>query len=70
MPDLIDREPDHVRIETDLAYSSSGSPYPGLDDRFKNNWEQDSVVLSIFQKLEIGHFTSIPMMVQSCGLTE
>ena len=38
MPDLIDREPDHVRVETDLAYSSSGSPYPGLDDRFKNNW--------------------------------
>ena len=29
MPDLIDREPDHVRIETDLAYSSS-NPYPGL----------------------------------------
>ena len=38
MPDLIDRIPDHVRIESDLAYSSSGSPYPGLDDRFKNNW--------------------------------
>ncbi len=38
MPDLIDREPDHVRIETDLAYSSSGNPYPGLDDRFKNDW--------------------------------
>ena len=27
-----------MRIESDLAYSSSGSPYPGLDDRFKNNW--------------------------------
>ena len=38
MPDLIDRVPDHVRIESDLAYSSSGSPYPGLDDRFKHNW--------------------------------
>ena len=38
MPDLIDREPDHVRVESDLAYSSSGNPYPGLDDRFKNNW--------------------------------
>ena len=38
MPDLIDRVPDHTRIESDLAYSSSGSPYPGLDDRFKNNW--------------------------------
>jgi uncharacterized protein (TIGR03790 family) len=38
MPDLIDRIPDHVRIESDLAYSSSGNPYPGLDDRFKHNW--------------------------------
>ena len=38
MPDLIDRTPDHVRIENDLAYSSSNNPYPGLDDRFKHNW--------------------------------
>ena len=38
MPDLIDRTPDHVRIESDLAYSSTGNPYPGLDDRFKHNW--------------------------------
>ena len=38
MPDLIDRVPDHVRVENSLAYSSSGNPYPGLDDRFKNNW--------------------------------
>ena len=38
MPDLIDRVPDHTRLESDLAYSSSGSPYPGLDDRFKNDW--------------------------------
>ena len=38
MPDLIDRVPDHSRLESDLAYSSSGNPYPGLDDRFKNNW--------------------------------
>ena len=38
MPDLIDRIPDHVRIESDLAYSSSGNPYSGLDDRFKHNW--------------------------------
>ena len=38
MPTLIDRTPDHVRLESDLAYSSSGSPYPGLDDRFKHNW--------------------------------
>ena len=38
MPDLIDRTPDHVRLESELAYSSSGNPYPGLDDRFKNNW--------------------------------
>jgi uncharacterized protein (TIGR03790 family) len=38
MPDLIDRVPDHVRIENNLAYTSSGNPYPGLDDRFKHNW--------------------------------
>ena len=38
MPDLIDRVPDHSRLESSLAYSSSGNPYPGLDDRFKNNW--------------------------------
>jgi len=38
MPDLIDRVPDHVRIDANLAYSSSGNPYPGLDDRFKHNW--------------------------------
>jgi len=38
MPDLIDRVPDHIRVENSLAYSSSGSPYPGLDNRFKHNW--------------------------------
>lgn len=38
MPDLIDRIPDHIRVESSLAYSSSGNAYPGLDDRFKNNW--------------------------------
>ena len=38
MPTLIDRTPDHIRLESDLAYSSSGNAYPGLDDRFKNNW--------------------------------
>ncbi len=38
MPDLIDRVPDHIRIETSLAYSSSSNPYSGLDDRFKHNW--------------------------------
>ena len=38
MPDLIDRIPDHTRVESTLAYSSSGNAYPGLDDRFKNNW--------------------------------
>ncbi|MBK30257.1 MAG: hypothetical protein CMB49_06075 [Euryarchaeota archaeon] len=38
MPDLIDRIPDHARIESSLAYSSSYNAYPGLDDRFKNNW--------------------------------
>lgn len=38
MPSLIDRTPDHVRLETSLQYSSSSQAYPGLDDRFKNNW--------------------------------
>ena len=38
MPVLIDREPDHARVEADLDYGSSGQPYPGLDDRFKHNW--------------------------------
>ena len=26
MPDLIDRVPDHTRLESTLAYSSSGNP--------------------------------------------
>jgi uncharacterized protein (TIGR03790 family) len=38
MPVLIDRDPDHARVEADLDYGSSGQPYPGLDDRFKHNW--------------------------------
>jgi uncharacterized protein (TIGR03790 family) len=38
MPDLIDRVPDHIRTETSLAYSSSGNPYVGLDERFNTNW--------------------------------
>ena len=38
MPTLIDRAPDHARVESDLDYGSSGQPYPGLDDRFKHNW--------------------------------
>ena len=38
MPLLIDRFPDHVRIESNLQYGSSSQAYPGLDDRFKNNW--------------------------------
>ena len=38
MPSLIDRVPDHVRIEPSLQYSSSSQAYPGLDDRFKNDW--------------------------------
>lgn len=38
MPVLIDREPDHARVEADLDYGSSGQPYPGLDDRFKHDW--------------------------------
>ncbi|HIA40234.1 MAG TPA: hypothetical protein EYN88_05080 [Candidatus Poseidoniales archaeon] len=38
MPLLIDRVPDHVRLESDLQYSSSSQAYSGLDDRFKNDW--------------------------------
>lgn len=38
MPTLIDRVPDHVRLENSLQYSSSSQAYPGLDDRFKNDW--------------------------------
>ena len=38
MPSLIDRVPEHTRIETSLQYSAMYSAYPGLDDRFKNNW--------------------------------
>ncbi len=38
MPSLIDRAPEHTRIESSLQYNSMYSAYPGLDDRFKNNW--------------------------------
>jgi len=38
MPLLIDRVPDHVRLESSLQYTSSSQAYPGLDNRFKNNW--------------------------------
>lgn len=38
MPLLIDRVPDHTRIESNLQYSSSSQAYPGLDNRFKNDW--------------------------------
>ncbi|MDP6235544.1 MAG: TIGR03790 family protein, partial [Candidatus Poseidoniaceae archaeon] len=38
MPSLIDRVPDHVRLENSLQYSSSSQAYTGLDDRFKNDW--------------------------------
>tara|TARA_Y100000766_G_scaffold264070_1_gene256618 strand:+ start:38756 stop:44014 length:5259 start_codon:yes stop_codon:yes gene_type:complete len=38
MPSLIDRTPDHVRLEPSLQYSSSSQAYPGLDNRFKNDW--------------------------------
>ena len=38
MPSLIDRVPDHVRLESSLQYNSMYPAYPGLDDRFKNNW--------------------------------
>ena len=38
MPTLIDRVPDHVRLESSLQYSSSYQAYPGLDDRFKDDW--------------------------------
>ena len=38
MPSLIDRVPEHTRIEASLQYNSMYAAYPGLDDRFKNNW--------------------------------
>ena len=38
MPSLIDRTPEHTRIESSLQYNSMNSAYPGLDDRFRNNW--------------------------------
>ena len=38
MPSLIDRTPEHTRIESSLQYNSMYAAYPGLDDRFKNNW--------------------------------
>jgi hypothetical protein len=38
MPSLIDRTPDHVRIEPHLSHGSSNNPYSGLDNRFKNDW--------------------------------
>ena len=38
MPTLIDRTPDHVRIEPHLSHGSSNNPYSGLDDRFKQDW--------------------------------
>ncbi len=38
MPSLIDRTPEHTRIESSLQYNSMNSAYPGLDNRFKNNW--------------------------------
>ena len=38
MPSLIDRVPDHTRIETKLDFPSRNSAYPGLDNRFKNDW--------------------------------
>lgn len=38
MPSLIDRTPDHTRIESQLAYTSMNNAYPGLDNRFKNDW--------------------------------
>ena len=38
MPTLIDRVPDHVRLESSLQNAASSQAYPGLDDRFKNDW--------------------------------
>lgn len=38
MPALIDRTPDHVRVEPQLNRGSSNNAYPGLDDRFKQDW--------------------------------
>ena len=38
MPTLIDRVPDHVRLESSFQNSASYQAYPGLDNRFKNDW--------------------------------
>lgn len=38
MPSLIDRVPDHTRIESQLDYTSRYSAYPGLDNRFQSDW--------------------------------
>ena len=38
MPTLIDRVPDHVRLESSFQNPSSSQAYPGLDNRFQNDW--------------------------------
>ena len=38
MPLLIDRVPDHTRIESAFGFTSSYGAYPGLDNRFSEDW--------------------------------
>lgn len=38
MPSLIERHPDRVQIEPHLNHGASYNAYPGLDDRFKQDW--------------------------------
>ncbi len=38
MPDLTTREPNAIRVEPTLDWTSRGSAYPGLDARFNTHW--------------------------------
>ncbi|MDG1537379.1 MAG: TIGR03790 family protein, partial [Candidatus Poseidoniaceae archaeon] len=38
MPSLIDRVPDHTRIESSFDFTSSYGAYTGLDNRFSEDW--------------------------------
>ena len=67
MPLLIDRTPDHVRIEPHLSHGSSNNPYSGLDNRFKKIGAHGLADSSTSQTAETGPFTSTQMTVQNCG---
>ena len=38
MPDLTTRQPNAIRVEPNLDWTSRGSAYPGLDSRFNTHW--------------------------------